>query len=324
MTLTEHTYYYVDNGAGWKLELKQCRVPRRLNRKRNPIVLIPGYGMNSFIFGYHPRGLSMEDYLTERGFEVWSVNLRGQGGSQNDGGTDRISLKDLAVVDLSIALKNIVLHSKSRTGKVDLIGCSLGGTLSFIHAALVSRNHVGALVAMGAPLRWEKAHPLLKVVFAFPRLIGMIPVSRTKAILKALAPFVLRTSLMKLYLHKEIVDLRNRDLLFETVEDPNRYLNRELAEWLQRKDIVIDGANVTTAFRKVRNPLLCVIANSDGIVPPMTALSAEEVSGAKIKETLVVGTDKLRFAHADLFISNHSHEMVFRPIADWLLGIRGR
>src|SRR3989338_576611 len=321
MTLTQHTLHYVDNGAGWKLELKQCHPPKRLNKKRNPVVLIPGYGMNSFIFGYHPRGLSMEDYLTERGFEVWSINLRGQGGSQNESGSDRISLKDLGVVDLGVALKSIVHLSKSETGKVDLIGCSLGGTFAFIHTALVRPNPVGALVAMGAPLRWEKVHPLLKIVFASPRLVGMIPIAKTKEILKPFLPCALRSSFLKLYIHKEIVDLKNIDLLLETVEDPNRFLNRELAEWLQRKDILIGNTNVTTAFGKVKNPLLCVIANSDGIVPPMTALSAEEMSGARIKETLVVGTDKLRFAHADLFVSNHSHEMVFRPIADWLLRI---
>jgi pimeloyl-ACP methyl ester carboxylesterase len=321
MTFTEHTYHYVDNKAGWKLELKQCRPPKKVNVRRNPIAIIPGYGMNSFIFGFHPRGLSMEDYLTEHGFEVWSLNLRGQGGSRADGGHRRFSLRELAVDDLGAALHHIARHSVSRSGKVDLIGCSLGGTLAFIHAALVRHNKIGAIVAMGAPLRWEAVHPLLKLLFFSPFLIGLIPVARARLILRMLAPLFLDSPLLKLYLHREIVDLKNRDVLLETVEDPNRFLNREIGHWIKNKDLIIDRKNITHEFRKSKNPLLCVLANSDGIVPPMTALSAEETSGAKVKETLVVGTDRLRFAHADLFISNHSHEMVFKPTAEWLLKV---
>lgn len=321
MIFTEHTYHYVDNKAGWKLEFKQCRPPRRPSARRNPIAIIPGYGMNSFIFGIHPRGLSMEDYLTEHGFEVWSLNFRGQGGTQRDGGHRRFGLRELGIDDLGTALHYISRHSKSRTGKVDLIGCSLGGTLAFIHAAVVPNNKIGSIVAMGAPLRWEAIHPFLRPLFYWPRLVGLIPIPQTRLILRLLAPCLLRSPLLRLYVHREIVDLRNLDVLMETVEDPVRFINREIAVWIRNKDLMVDGKNVTQEFRKSKNPLLCVVANSDGIVPPMTALSAEETSGAKIKETLVVGTDRLRFAHADLFISNYSHDMVFKPIAEWLLKV---
>ncbi|HEX5036127.1 MAG TPA: alpha/beta fold hydrolase [bacterium] len=323
MHFTEHAYHYVDNKAGWKLELKQCRPPKKLRVRRNPVAIIPGYGMNSFIFGYHPRGLSMEDYLTEKGFEVWSINLRGQGGSQSHGGHRCFGLRELALDDLSAALHYIARVSRSRTGKVDVIGCSLGGTLSFIHAALRPHNNLGSIVAMGAPLRWETVHPLLRIVFYSPALIGLIPVPHTRTLLRILAPFFMDSPLLKLYLHREIVDLKNKDVLLETVEDPNRFVNREIAQWIRNKDLMIDRKNVTQEFRKSKNPLLCVVANADGIVPPMTALSAEETSGSKVKETLVVGTDRLRFAHADLFISNHSHDLVFKPTADWLLKMEG-
>lgn len=321
MSLAHHKLHYVPNGCGWQLELKQCLRPKELNRRRNPVAIIPGYGMNSFIFGYHPSGLSMEGYLRERGLEVWSVNLRGQGGSRRKGGGERYDLQDLATEDLRKALDYIATRSESATGKVDLIGCSLGGTLAYIYAALVPRNRAGSLVAIGSPLRWEKVHPLLKVGFFSPRLVGKIPFCGTREITKILFPVVLRSPLLKIYLHKEMVDLRHKEMLLQTVENPNRFINRQIAEWIGTKDLILDGKNLTRAMRKVKTPLLCVLANSDGIVPPMTALSAHEVVGSRIKETLVVGTDRLRFAHADLFVSHHAHEMVFRPIADWLLKV---
>ena len=321
MSLAHHKIHYVPNGAGWELELKQCSLPKNPNKKRRPVALIPGYGMNSFIFGYHPRGLSMEGYLREKGFEVWSVNLRDQGGSRRKGGARRYGLWDLGAVDLDAAVDYIAEKSESTTGKVDLIGCSLGGTLAFIYAALIPKNRVGSLVAIGAPLRWEKVHPLLEIAFFSPRLVGLIPFSKTKELLRVVFPLVVRSRLLKIYLHKEMVDLRHRNILLETVEDPHPSINQEIAHWIKTKDLMLDGKNLTDEFRQFKNPLLCVLANSDGIVPPLTALSAHEVASSKTKETLLVGTDHIRFAHADLFVSDYCHEMVFRPIANWLLKV---
>ncbi|EKD42081.1 MAG: alpha/beta hydrolase fold protein [uncultured bacterium] len=319
MSLAHHNYHYVSNGAGWQLELKQCRPPQTINEKKNPLLIIPGYGMNSFIFGYHPHGLSMEEYLTQRGFEVWSLNLRAHGGSiREKGGHDRFTLKDLALVDLKIALDYMVKNVSSKTGKIDLLGCSLGGTIAYIYAALSPRNHCGSIVSMGTPMRWEDVHPLVKLAFLSPKLVGCIRVAYTKELIRLLFPFIVNSPFLKIYLHKEMVDLRNQNILLESVENPNRYINKEIAEWVKKKDLFINGKNLTQELKKIKNPLLCIVANSDGVVPAMTALSAHEVIGSKIKETLVVGTDNLRFAHADLFVSNHCHEMVFKPVAEWL------
>ncbi len=282
-------------------------------------MIIPGYGMNSFIFGYHPNGLSMESYLTRCGFEVWSVNLRGQGGSKWRGGSRRYGLGKRAVEDLKAAVNFVAKTSQSETNKVDLIGCSLGGTIAYIYTALVKRNKTGAIVGMGSPLRWDKVHPLLRLAFASPHLLERIPVRGTRQLLKKFFPKIINSPLAKLYLHPDMVDLSDPDSLIKTIENPSRHINREIAEWIRNKDLCIDGTNVTQAFRKVKNPILCVLANSDGIVPPLTALSALEIASSAVKETLVVGDDKRHFAHADLFISNHSHDMVFKPVADWLL-----
>lgn len=319
MPITKHKLHYVDNGAGWALELKQCDPPKHVVKKRRPVVIVPGYGMNSFIFGYHPQGLSMEDYFTKHGLEVWSLNLRNQGGSRWEGGSWEYSLKDLGAVDLKAALQFIANESRSEAGKVDVIGCSLGGTIAFIHAACVPRNHLGSIVAIGSPLRWEQVHPIMRLGFAIPAIAGLIPVNGAKDLLRVLKPFVINSPLLKLYLHKDIVDLSDSDTLLKTVEDPSRFINKEIAQWIRSKDLIFNGINLTEEFHKVTNPLLCVIANSDGIVPPMTAMSPLEVAASKVKDTLVVGTEEFHFAHADLFISNHSQKMVFKPIADWLL-----
>ncbi len=52
-------HHLVPNGDGWRLAIKQTFHPARLMRRRRPLLIVPGYGMNAFIFGYHPRGQSM-------------------------------------------------------------------------------------------------------------------------------------------------------------------------------------------------------------------------------------------------------------------------
>src|SRR5690242_8776332 len=71
--------YLVDNRAGWRIALSrycQAREP-----KSRPVLIVPGYGMNSFIFSFHPTGPSLVECLAARGLEVWTVDLRGQGRS---------------------------------------------------------------------------------------------------------------------------------------------------------------------------------------------------------------------------------------------------
>src|SRR5579883_2044374 len=104
--------YLVPNGDGWLLSLTQSWEPERLVPGRRPVLIVPGYGMNSFIFSYHPHGPSLEGSLAAAGFEVWRADLRGQGPSQRDGGSDDFGLADLALTDLPAAIAAALQRSR--------------------------------------------------------------------------------------------------------------------------------------------------------------------------------------------------------------------
>jgi hypothetical protein len=125
--------------------------------------------------------------------------------------------------------------------------------------------------------------------------------------------------LLEVYLHPEIVDTSRMKEMIQTVENPNRTLNRQIAEWVKRGDLVIRGVNVTEAVADVKNPLLVVLSNADGIVPEATALSAHRKMGSSVKDILCVGTPEVPVAHADLFVSDIAQEWVFEPLAQWLI-----
>jgi pimeloyl-ACP methyl ester carboxylesterase len=314
-----------DTGQGWQLELKQVYDPRRLDRERRPVLIIPGYGMNSFIFGYHPNGASMEEALASAGFEVWAANLRGQGGSKRRSGPRDYGFRELALVDLPCLFQAVLAATKTRADKLDPIGASLGGTLLYAYLAHHPKDHpFGAAVSIGGPLRWARVNPLLKAVFASPWLAGAVPMAGTRALARVVLPLARRLpGLLKLYMNASIVDLSAAEKLIQTVEDPHPNLNRQIALWLKHRDLVVAGVNVTEALAAVDVPLMCILANRDGVVTREAALSAVEAIGTKDVAVLEVGDEDIWFAHADLFVSRHAQERVFTPLEQWLLGHYG-
>ena len=314
--------HLVPNGDGWLLSLTQTYDPERLDPTRRPVLIVPGYGMNSFIFGYHPRGLSLEGFLADRGFEVWRVDLRGQGNALRQGGRDDLSLADLALTDVGVAVNAVLERTRSSAKKVDAIGASLGGSLVLTHATVEKDRHrLGSIVAMGSPVRWVKVHPAVRFLFASPMLIGLVRFRGTRKLAEVGLPLVARFTpwLLSVYMNPNASDVSAAREMVKTVENPNRHVNREIARWIRDKDLVVRGVNVAEALKTLDLPLLAVVANGDGIVPVETASFPYEQSGSARKALLVVGDETLALAHADLFVSNGAHEQVFRPIAEWLL-----
>ena len=312
--------HLVDNFAGWRLSLHQTWSPEALVPGRRPVLLVPGYGMNSFIFSFHPRGVSLQDALVQAGFEVWRLDLRGQGDSIRAGGSDHYGLEELAFGDLGAALRAVLDLSPLGASRVDVVGASLGGTLMLLQAALGSQEELGSLVTMGSPVRWVETHPAVRLVFGSRRIAGAVSLKGTRRLAEIALPHVARRLpwLLSLYLNPQITDLGATSQMVRTVEDPSRHLNREIAAWIQSKDLVFQGIRLADALPSITRPLLCIAANGDGVVPMPTAEFAYHHVGSKVRKRLVVGTPSRPMAHADLFVSDDAPDAVFHPLADWL------
>ncbi|MHB8876276.1 MAG: alpha/beta fold hydrolase [Myxococcaceae bacterium] len=312
----------VSNGAGWRLSLTQTFDEDKLNKDLMPLVIVPGYGMNSFIFGFHPNGVSLEGHLCGAGFEVWRADLRAQGESNpSEGGSDDFSLADLALTDLGAAIDAVLAHTVTSAKRVSVLGASLGGSLMFAHAVVNPKHRMGALVSMGGPVRWEKIHPLVRVAFASATLVGLIRFKGTRKLAETALPYLARLTpwLLKVYMNPEITDIGAAREMVKTVEDPNRHINREIAGWIKGRDLVVRGVNVSLGLPAITQPLLCIAAHGDGVVPLETAEYPFRKVGSASKELIIVGDPGLHMAHADMFVSSEAHERVFRPMTAWLL-----
>ncbi|MEL6342357.1 MAG: alpha/beta fold hydrolase [Myxococcota bacterium] len=315
----------VDNGHGWTLELRQTARFDRLDVSRPPVVILPGYGMNDFIFRYHPTGRSMVGDLACDGLEVWTVNFRGQGKSYaHAADASPMSLAGMALEDLPAAFDAIRQRTETRQaapsgpGQLDVIGCSLGCAVGYGYLAHHPMQHpIRTMVAMAGPLRWSGVHPALRLLSQAPGLVGAIPFAFTRALAGNVLPLARRVpGLLRPYLTARRVDLRAAHALIQTVEDPSRHINRELAVWVRDRDLHLGGLNVFDALSEVQVPILCIYGNADGIVPPETARSIADAAGRVT--LLAVGGPDHPYAHADLFISDGVHHAVFQPIRTWL------
>ena len=319
----EVTHETTSNRDGWTLSLRKTVAHRPQligeEKPRRPVLIVPGYGMNSFIFGFHPSGRSLEHHLAWRGFEVWSVDFRAQGRSRSTGGAlTGWGLDELATVDTTAAVDHVLDRTATGSSQVDLIGCSLGTSIMLAHAVLGDRARLGSLVAFGGPLRWAQVHPLVSVAFRSPRLAAALPFRGTRALAGLALPLLLKTPLISIYLNPRSSDMSRWREMLATVEDPVQQINGEIAQWILDRDLTLQGTNITTAVSGLRNPLLCVVALQDGIVPVETARSPYVHSGATVKALLEVGDAEQPHAHADLFLSREAEARVFEPTAQWL------
>ena len=308
---------------GPTLTLRRTTPKAGIAKGMRPVLIVPGYGMNSFVFGFHPTGRSLEASLAARGLEVWSVDLRGQGKSTRGPSRD-VSLGDLAVDDLGEALAHVRRETRTEgTGEVDLIGVSLGAALAFAHAVIVPSARIGSIVSMGGVVTWRRVHPLLRAAFASPWVAGQVRIGGTRTAARFALPTLARFAprLLSIYLNTKSTNLSRYSEMVETVEDPVPSLNREIAEWVKRRELVVRGVNVSRKLGEITCPVMCVLGRQDGVVPEETSRAIYDEVGSSRRELLAVGTPDWPIGHADLFVAEHAEARIFGPVADFLLAV---
>ncbi len=317
--MIERRTTFTDNGAGWRLALHRFADPDVLDRSRRPVVMVPGFCMNSFILGYHPAGDSIAGYLARRGHEVWCTDLRYQGASRRTGPVTQTRLVDVGVTDLGAALDAIAERSEVDASGFDLVGCSLGATYVLIRATWGEDDRIQRIVNLGGPLRWTSVHPVVRGIIGLPVPWRRFSVKGTRRIAQTLLPLAARVpGFLHIYMHPAHCDLSDAATLVQVVDDPIPGVNAEIARWVRAGDLVSDGRVLTRDVERLTVPLLTLVANADGIVPEATVCSVHNAMRGAPRRLVVVGDTRVPMAHADLFISEHAQRLVFEPLADWL------
>ncbi len=314
----------VETSDGWMLSLHRYRPARR--RYREPILLCHGMGANRVNFDL-AEDRSLARTLASRGFEVFSLELRGAGLSTRPA---RFG-KHRADYDFDTHLQKDVpaalAHVRAACGgePVFWVGHSMGGLLGYAHLGLRGDHGLKGLIAISAPVSLQRSFAA-RFFLPLVRLMALSPVVRFRAWARFFSPFFgwgLATLSTVAVSRRGIEGALLRRAMVNLVDDTSGRLLRQFIGWIRSGRFTSrDGAQDYFAnLAKIEEPVLVLGADADRLAPPASVEPAYERLGSRDKQLHIFGIDRgddFDFGHGDILIGSVARQVVYPEILVWL------
>ncbi|HKJ28633.1 MAG: class III poly(R)-hydroxyalkanoic acid synthase subunit PhaC [Deltaproteobacteria bacterium] len=210
---------------------------------------------------------------------------------------------------------------------VNLLGVCQGGTFSAIYSALHPEK-VKNLITMVAPIDfatndsllyvWGKAMDVDLLIDAY----GIVPGDLMNQSFQMLQPFTL-TFQKYLNMVDTMADsetlaafLRMESWIFDSPDQPGEVLRQNAKDLFQENKLVkgefeIGGQRVD--LQQISMPVLCIYADYDTLVPPVSSKKLLEYVGTKDKQEL-----SYPVGHVGMFVSGKTQSTLAPRISEWL------
>lgn len=210
---------------------------------------------------------------------------------------------------------------------VNLLGVCQGGTFSAIYSALHPEK-VKNLITMVAPIDfatndsllyvWGKAMDVDLLIDAY----GIVPGDLMNQSFQMLQPFTL-TFQKYLNMVDTMADsetlaafLRMESWIFDSPDQPGEVLRQNAKDLFQDNKLVkgefeIGGQRVD--LKQISMPVLCIYADYDTLVPPVSSKKLLEYVGTKDKQEL-----SYPVGHVGMFVSGKTQSTLAPRISEWL------
>jgi pimeloyl-ACP methyl ester carboxylesterase len=302
----------------WRLRI--CRY-RKGRIEGEPVLLVHGASVNHHNFT-EPEGACLADYLAERGYDCWVLDLRGTRSSKPafERGHLDTTMDDYLNYDIPAAID----HIRRATGyaRVHYVGHSLGGMLLYAYAQQTGGGLIASAATLGAPIGFDGVRAkaglaALPLIMKFPYLVGDAA--------RGLVPFAL---LMRSSFGVFPTNMRNIakglgvQQLYNTIETPLPKVLRELAHMIERKVWLMDGdtLDVKAGLNTITTPLLAIYGEKDPFIPKAEAerfFNALPSSDKQMLWCLKENGFAEDYGHCDLAFGREGAKEVFRPILEW-------
>jgi pimeloyl-ACP methyl ester carboxylesterase len=315
---TSDEVLFADTADGWRLAVGRRRargVPRS-----PPVLLVHGIAANRSSFEFGLVRWSLSAALADAGFDCFSLDLRGHGGSRRArrGAPRRWTFDDYVRLDIPAALETI--RAATGSGSVLWVGHSQGGLIG-IAAASAFPERIAGLVSLGAPVFFDVQRPLRLLTR-----LGFVTAWLDRFLAHSLAPFAG-------HWHPPVSEVvwntRNvtrpvyRRVLVNVVENISPGVIRQFTRWIATDTFAsLDGAvDYRGAMAHCRQPALFVAAERDLIAPPATVEHAARIWGGEkaVVRIGVAGKASVDYGHSDLLFGRNAPDEVFPRLRDWLL-----
>jgi len=302
----------------WRLRI--CRY-RKGRIEGEPVLLVHGASVNHHNFT-EPEGACLADYLAERGYDCWVLDLRGTRSSKPafERGLLDTTMDDYLNYDIPAALD----HIRRATGyaRVHYVGHSLGGMLLYAYAQQTGGKLIASAVTLGAPIGFDGVRAkaglaALPLIMKFPYLVGDAA--------RGLVPFalMLRSSFGVFPTNmRNIAKGLGVQQLYNTIETPLPKVLRELAHMIERKVWLMDGdtLDVKAGLHTITTPLLLVYGQKDPFIPKAEAERFFSALPGSDKQMLWCSKENgfaEDYGHCDLAFGREGAKEIFRPILEW-------
>jgi pimeloyl-ACP methyl ester carboxylesterase len=319
---------YFQTKDNWRLAAHRYRANN--SSKAHPVILCHGMCSNRYPFDI-PRGPSLAQYLSRRGWDVWVVELRGNGMSAKP----RLFWSDVpfswGFADLLESDLPAIIHFvKERTDakKVHWVGHSMGGMLIQAHLAATNDSSIASAVTLGSasdPSRcyWTRLEGLLR----FKWLVTWSDISFFPFIARAATPLAYWISKFTDWLFvasnmEPIVARRTVALASELVTPTRLWL--ELARLGSSSNNEKDGIrNYAEGLKQCTAPVLFIGGSRDFLMPHESICAVTEYpdnQGERVCK--IIGKEsgcEEDYGHVDLLVGKKVEEEVFPVIHEWLV-----
>ena len=309
--------------SGRSLGLVRKRLPG--GQPRAPLVLIHGWGQNRY--SWHLSERSFVNYLAERGFDVWNVDLTGHGRSRELGSEPPIRFEDYVQDGVDTAL---AVHAESASGPVFLLGHSLGGTVCYAVAPRIPEL-LGGVVTFAGLYTFGRGNPTtLRIARLARRSLGAwTPRSRFKLSIASQAvdnflglvddwfwsfplagwyPGSVEPHLLRERIHRGL-DWTAVNILLT------------MLRWADEGRLTSDsGHDYGAEFAALDKPLLVIAGDADRMLPMEDARPAWEESRSSDKTFKLLSPEReaTHWGHLDILLGRQAPRYVWPLAAEWI------
>ncbi len=303
----------------WMLRL--CRY-RKSRASGEPVLFVHGLGANQHNFT-NPENGCLVDYLSSKGYDCWTVDLRGTASSRPpfERSRNEVLLEDFFTEDLPAVIGHIL--KTTNYSKLHWVGHSMGGMLLYAYVQTHGSDQIASAVALGAPLDFSdagKAVPawLVKFGIRFPSVAGQL-VRGSIPLLR-----LLRLSPPAFPLNRRNIPKRmHAGHFISMIEDPLPGLLRQVLRWMHgEKYVLCDGTlDIVKNLPSFPIPLLAFYGYKDPFVGYDRAKKVFDSILLEDKKAILCAKAQgfaEDYSHCDLAFSREAESEIFEPVARWL------